>query len=229
MLKKAKNLLVLRGCLAALAACCAAFCLFRSFEGNFWNSAAMAQEATPAIPGQTENQRLELKYSLDTLAASLGAGLGRLDEEELGKAMAARLNELFGQLRATGYITLWRGTKALCSPLTPDVEGRDFGPSRDENGAPYVADMEAAARGGGGFTEFSLKNSRWDAEPEHYICYAAPVYGAPFHLSVWAASPAGQPPKIPTNKTRRGYFISGLSFAGLAFVLLPSARRFRTC
>ncbi|MDL2285544.1 cache domain-containing protein [Desulfovibrio sp. OttesenSCG-928-F07] len=161
--------------------------------------------------------------------------------ENINAALAASLTKLYPDLAENGYFILWQGTVAVCSPLTPDTAGTDFGNLQDAAGQPFVRELKRVADSGGGFSSFTLLQQRntgataYGLAPNKeksevslkipYIAYSTPVYGTNLHLTLWRkAVPSAQynlHAELAENNDWSvvGLFMAGISFLGVSVLL----------
>ncbi len=207
------------------------------------------QEAAP-IPGLAHSggrplsqaaQSEGIRISAEVLAAVLAKEAASADNPD--EALAASLTRLYPGLADNGYFVLWRGTVDVCSPLTPDTAGLDFGHYRDAAGNLFIQDLKRLADSGGGFASFSLAKAGYERPKSYglsgpgqgqtggsnskipYIAYSTPVNGTDMHLTLWRQA-------VPTanynlqaelsdggNWSALGLCMAGLSFLGVSVLL----------
>lgn len=213
----------------------AALCGFIASCWLYWSVEGGVRESSPrplSLSAQAEGMRM----SAEVLAAVLSKEAERTAPDGSkadDAALAATLNRVYPDLAESGYFVLWRGTVDVCSPLTPDTAGRDFGQECDASGAYFVRELEEAARKGGGFHSFTLS---YDAPPgdgktssqgfkSEFIAYAVPVTGTDLHLTLWrpvdqaAFSLQAELGDDSGNWSLLGLCMSGLSFLGVSVLL----------
>lgn len=218
------------GLVAARVVLFMAFCGFIASCLLYWSAKGGLgdkDQAPLSLAAQAEGMRM----SAEVLAAVLSKEAERVGHNDA--AMAAALHGVYPDLAESGYFVLWRGTVGVCSPLTPDTDGLDFGDQRDAKGAYFVRELADIAKKGGGFHSFMLvydvplgsaRPSPHSMESE-FIAYSTPVFGTSFHLTLWrpvdqaAFSLQAELDDGSGKWSLLGLCMSGLSFLGVSVLL----------
>lgn len=176
-----------------------------------------------------------MRMSAEVLAAVLSKEAEKSGNSD--EAISAALNRVYPELAESGYFVLWRGTVDVCSPLTPDTAGLDFGNRQDARGTYFVRDLEALAGNGGGFHSFVLSYDRPPGDKSaprgstvqrfesEFVAYATQVYGTDLHLTLWkpvdqqAFSLQAELEEGNNRWSLLGLCMSGLSFLGISVFL----------
>lgn len=232
-IEKLKNSLLLTrkrpGLIAARLVLFTAFCVFIASCWLYWmqesNSRQSAQRPL-SLAAQAEGMRM----SAEVLSAVLAKEAERAGHDD--STMAGVLNRIYPDLADSGYFVLWRGTVDVCSPLTPDTAGLDFGDRRDAEGKYFVRELEKVARRGGGFHSFVLSYDvpSGGALAPHgfeskFIAYSTPVVGTDLHLTLWrpvdqtAFSLEAELEDDGGHWSLLGLCMAGLSFLGVSVLL----------
>lgn len=207
-----------------------AFCGFVFSCGLYWTSqhgGGMGAEPRPlSRAAQAEGMRM----SAEVLSAVLSKEAEKIRPDGL-KAdhvdMAAALKRVYPDLADSGYFVLWRGTVDVCSPLTPDTAGIDFGDRRDAAGGHFVRELERIAREGGGFHSFDLvydvplgsAGAGHEKFASEFIAYSTPVHGTDLHLTIWRPVEQGQLSlRAELEEDASNWSLFGLCMASLSFL-----------
>ncbi|MDR0826476.1 MAG: hypothetical protein LBN33_01165 [Desulfovibrio sp.] len=190
--------------LAAALACLALLMIGAGLGASgikLWPGMALAaNEGAQMPPDLVSPERAALLQStVDSVALSLGRVFFfsediPFDEEGEKQTLRRVLNSLSFELGGGLYFTAWRGTRNICSPLSPDAENMDFAESLDAGGFPFVREMAALAGRGGGFLQARLPLRRPDARssglPLDHIIYVReiPAAGSAPDLALTLAS-----------------------------------------
>lgn len=219
------------GLFAARLVLFAAFCGFMAGCWLYWmNEGGGSVRHEAARPMSRAATAEGMRMSAEVLAAVLSKEAERSGGSDA--AMAEALNRVYPDLAESGYFVLWRGTVDVCSPLTPDTAGLDFGAQRDAGGAYFVRDLEKIAKAGGGFHSFTLvydvplgSAARPKGFDSQFLAYSTPVQGTGLHLTLWrpvdqaAFSLQAELEEDGGNWSLLGLCMAGLSFLGVSVLL----------
>lgn len=191
--------------------------------------------ASSSRPLSRAAQAEGMRMSAEVLAAVLSKEAEKPGSSDV--TLGAALNQVYPELAESGYFVLWRGTVDICSPLTPDTAGLDFGNRQDARGAYFVRELEALAHEGGGFYSFVLsydlpldhkgppRGSAQQRFESEFVAYVTQVYGTDLHLTLWkpvdqeAFSLQAELEEGGGKWPLLGLCMSGLSFLGISVLL----------
>lgn len=197
--------------------------LYLSAHGGAASSAG--QERPLSRAAQAEGMRM----SAEVLAAVLSKEAEKTGQND--ESLCVALKRIYPELSDSGYFVLWRGTVDVCSPLTPDTAGLDFGGRTDAHGAYFVRELEALAEKGGGFHNFTLSydmplgGRQLHTFESEFMAYVTPVFGTDLHLTLWrpvdleAFSLYAELEEGGNKWSFLGLCMSGLSFLGISVLL----------
>lgn len=199
-----------------------AFCVFIASCWMYWmqeGGLRQSSERPLSLAAQAEGMRM----SAEVLSAVLSKEAERDGHNDA--SMAGTLNRVYPELAESGYFVLWRGTVDVCSPLTPDTAGIDFGDRRDADGAYFVRELEKIAKRGGGFHSFVLTYNAPAGSPasrdfeSKFIAYSTPIYGTDLHLTLWRpVDQAAFSLEAELGDNGGTWSLLGLCMAGLSFL-----------
>ncbi len=75
----------------------------------------------------------------------------------------------------SGYFFVYQKTLNVALPPKKEAQGTDFGDTKDKNGVPYVRELEARAKSGGGFVEYIFPKPGQGDQPK--LGYAEMIPG----------------------------------------------------
>lgn len=99
---------------------------------------------------------LNIKTAVDVTAVELGRQLAKVSSEQRDELARTIVDPMRFMPDGSGYFFIYRGTVNVALPTNKSIVGQDLGTRPDANGIFFVAELEKAARGGGGYVVYDF-------------------------------------------------------------------------
>ncbi len=99
---------------------------------------------------------LNIKTAVDVLAVEIGRQLHDVSAAERDEKVREILDPLRFMPDGSGYYFVYRGTVNVALPTNKSIVGQDLGTRPDANGVFFVAELEKAAKNGGGYVVYNF-------------------------------------------------------------------------
>lgn len=99
---------------------------------------------------------LNIKTAVDVLAEDIGQQLRDVSAADRDEKVREILDPLRFMPDGSGYYFVYRGTVNVALPTNKSIVGQDLGTRPDANGVFFVAELEKAAKSGGGYVVYDF-------------------------------------------------------------------------
>ena len=133
--------------------------------------------------GDAVETGLEEKVQVAThsMALALSEAVAEAETiEETESILRDSIEEIRFEEDESGYFFIYRGTRVITVPPSPDLRGRDLSDTSDDNGVYFVRELAEQAAAGGGFVNYVFEKPGEGLQPK--VSYAQMIPGTEYWI-----------------------------------------------
>ncbi|WP_187170344.1 methyl-accepting chemotaxis protein [Salidesulfovibrio onnuriiensis] len=139
------------------------------------NSMTLEKTAVSEVQGKMlDGHKARLKLAVDSMAISLGKALEGFERAEQDAILRKAITPIIFEEDKSGYYFVFRGTITVAHPKASLID-KDLKDLKDANGIKMIAELDKAAKAGGGFVEYIWPKGDSGDQPK--LSYAQMIPG----------------------------------------------------